>query len=64
MRVASWLAGEVEFFAHAPEFEPFLGLRSPESDNIYKPYLETDHNRLDHLVRMFVVIQHDLVFVP
>ena len=26
------MAGEVEFFAHALEFEPFLGLQSPESD--------------------------------
>ena len=23
MGVTNWLAGEVEFFAHAPEFEPF-----------------------------------------
>ena len=27
-----WLAIEVEFFAHVPEFEPFSGLRSLESD--------------------------------
>ena len=32
MRAADWLAWEVEFFAHTPEFEPFLGLRSLEFD--------------------------------
>ena len=32
MRAADWEAREVEFFAHTPEFEPFLGMRSPKSD--------------------------------
>ena len=33
MRTASWSAGEIEFFTHAPEFEPFSGLRSPECNS-------------------------------
>ena len=33
MRTTNWLAKEVEFFAHALEFEPPLGQRIPESGN-------------------------------